>query len=78
MASSKKAFDFAEGVYYFNIRKGYNNKITIKRIKKDKAIHDFHNYQKTHKDQAEWLGKWDGKNFVDDNFQKLLSKVSSN
>lgn len=34
-----KKFEFGKGIYYFNIKKGYNNNITIKRIdkKKEKA-----------------------------------------
>ncbi len=66
---STKKFDFGKGIYYFNINKGYNNVITIKRKDKDKAIIAYSAYQKNQ--NAEWLGKWDGKKFVDSNFSAL-------
>jgi hypothetical protein len=69
---STKKFDFGEGIYYFNIRKGYNSVITIKRMKKQKALQDFSNYKKSYKD-VEWLGKWDGKKFVESNYEALAS-----
>ena len=68
---STKRFEYAKGVYYFNINKGFNNNITIKRLEKDKAVDAFRSYQKTQKGNCEWLGKWDGKTFTEKNFEKL-------
>ncbi len=69
---SKKKFDFAKDVYYFNIKKGYNNEITIKRMELSAAIHTYTNYLKTYKEACEWLGKWDGKKFIENNYLELL------
>jgi hypothetical protein len=69
---STKKFEFANGVYYFNIQKGYNNNITINRKSKLKAIEAFQGYMKTQKGNVEWLGKWDGSKFKEDNFEKLI------
>jgi hypothetical protein len=69
---STKKFEFGEGIYYFNIRKGYNSVITIKRMKKQKAIDAYSSYKKSYKD-VEWLGKWDGKKFIDSNVETLAS-----
>lgn len=74
MSRRTKKFDFAEGVYYFNINKGYRNDITIKRKDKSKAILDYKNYLVTQKGNCEWLGKWNGKSFVEDNFESLATK----
>ena len=68
---SMKKFDFGKGIYYFNINKGFNSNITIKRIEKETAIEVYRNYLKTHKGSVEWLGKWDGKKFIEDNFDQL-------
>ena len=68
---STKKFDFGKGIYYFNIRSGANSSITIKRIEKDKAISAFQSYLNTRK-ECEWLGKWDGKKFVESDFDKLV------
>lgn len=68
-----KSFDFAKGVYYFNINKGYNSAITIKREEKNKALLAYSNYLVTQKGNCEWLGKWDGKKFLDDDYEKLVA-----
>lgn len=74
MARRSKKFEFAEGVYYFNINKGYRNDITIKRKDKTKAIRDYKNYIVTQKGNCQWLGKWNGKSFVEDNFEAVVKK----
>lgn len=74
---STKKFDFAKGVYYFNIKKGYNSNITIKRKEKQKAIDAYASYLRSYKEQCEWLGKWDGKKFTEDNFDKLQGQSSA-
>ncbi len=70
--SRKKSFEYKEGAYYFNIKTGYNSSITIKRLKKDQAIQTFANYLKARK-ECEWLGKWNGKEFVEANYEKLAA-----
>ena len=74
---STKKFDFSKGIYYFNINRGHNNSITIKRMEKDKALNAYASYLKTHKDKCEWLGKWDGKKFIEDSYEKLTAEVSA-
>ena len=64
-----KKFEFGKGIYYFNIKKGYNNNITIKRLEKKKAIDAYKQYLKTQPENCDWLGKWDGKKFIEDNFE---------
>jgi len=59
---STKKFDFGKDIYYFNVKNGFNNVITIKRHDKAEAIYSFNNYKKSSK-ECEWLGKWDGKKF---------------
>lgn len=68
---STKKFEFGKGIYYFNILTGGNSAITIKRENLDKAIDAYNNYLKTQRGKCEWLGKWDGKKFIDSNFEKL-------
>ena len=68
---STKKFDFGKGIWYFNINKGYNNNITIKRTSKEKAVEAYMSYMKTQAGNCEWLGQWDGKKFVEDNFEKI-------
>lgn len=68
---SKKKFEFAKDVYYFNIKKGYQNEITIKRMEKESALHTYSNYLKTYREACEWLGKWDGKKFIDNDYEEL-------
>ena len=72
----KKNFKFAEGVYYFNVYSGANNAITIKRIAKADAIRTYLGYLNSRKN-CEWLGKWNGKKFVESDFQKLAAKGAS-
>lgn len=59
-----KNFTKVVGAYFFNIKMGYNNSILVSRKTKEDAKYAFDNYLKQKKD-AEWLGKWDGKKFVD-------------
>ena len=68
---SKKKFEFSKDVYYFNIKKGYNNEITIKRMEKESAVHTYGNYLKTYKEACEWLGKWDGKKFIENDYNEV-------
>ena len=44
----------------------------VKRIEKKKAIDAYRNYLKTQPENCDWLGKWDGKKFVEDNFEKAI------
>ena len=69
-----KSFTFGKDIYYFTIKSGSNSGITIKRKDQQKAIDAFKMYQKTHKTSAEWLGRWDGKKFVEDKFEELAGK----
>lgn len=71
---STKKFEFAKGVWYFNIKKGYNNNITIKRTELKKAMDAYRIYLVTQKGKCEWLGKWDGKKFIEDSYDALLKK----
>ncbi|HRX28284.1 MAG TPA: hypothetical protein P5235_02795 [Saprospiraceae bacterium] len=72
---STKKFDYGKGIYYFVIKKDHNSNITIKRSDKQKAIVAYANYLKTYKDKCEWLGKWDGKKFVESDFNSLEAKM---
>ena len=69
-----KSFTFGKDIYYFNIKSGSSSGITIKRKSLQKAIDAFRMYQKTHKTSAEWLGKWDGKKFIENEFDELVPK----
>ncbi len=60
----KKEFKKAVGHYFFNISMGYQNNITISRKTRQEAVNDFLKYQKLKKG-CEWLGQWNGKEFVD-------------
>ncbi len=71
--TSTKKFDFGKGIYYFNIKNGYNNTITIKRVDRQKAIDAYNRYLKTYAN-CEWLGKWDGKKFVEENFEEIATQ----
>lgn len=64
-----KKFEFGKDIYYFNVKGGGSSNITIKRIKKEEALHTFKSYQNLGKD-CEWLGKWDGKKFVENTLPK--------
>ncbi len=72
---SLKKFDYGKGIYYFNINKGQNANITIKRIEKKKAIEAYRSYVKSYQEKVEWLGKWDGSKFIENDVDKL-SKAS--
>jgi len=74
---SKKKFEYGQGVYYFSIKKGYNNEITIKRMDKEKALLAYASYKKTYKDACEWLGKWEGKKFVESNYEEEKKLVGA-
>jgi len=67
-----KKFDYGKGVYYFNIRNGGHNSITIKRTDKDEAVRRFLSYKNLGKD-CEWLGKWDGKKFIESSLPQAKS-----
>lgn len=71
---STKKFDFGEGIYYFEIKKGFNNSIAIKRTTVEKALEAYNMYLKTQKDNCQWLGKWDGKKFIDEDVDALLAQ----
>lgn len=72
---SLKKFDYGKGIYYFNINKGQNSNITIKRIEKKKAVEAYRSYVKSYQEKVEWLGKWDGSKFIENDVEKL-SKAS--
>lgn len=64
---AKKGFKMTEGDYYFSIKTGYNSNIIIFRKTRGEAEYAYSNYVKQKKD-IEWLGKWDGKKFIDSDF----------
>ncbi len=57
----KKSFAMGKGVFYIKVKTG-PTKITIKRKEKKDAIDAYFSYVKIGK-EVEWLGKWDGKKF---------------
>lgn len=59
-----KKFEYGKGIYYFNVKSSGSSNITIKRKSKEEAINRFKNYENLGK-EVEWLGKWDGKKFVE-------------
>ena len=61
MRNSKKKFNYAKDVYYFNI-KAAQGEVTIHRKDKENAMKTFKQYQKNMK-ECQWLGKWNGKKF---------------
>lgn len=65
----KKSFKLTPGHYFFNIKAGYQNSIIISRKTKKDAMYAFANYL-TQRKEAEWLGQWDGKNFIDNEYQE--------
>lgn len=65
----KKAFKKTTGHYFFNIKMGYQNTITISRNTKSEAVYAYNGYLKQKK-ECEWLGQWDGKQFIDTKFNK--------
>ena len=60
----KKGFKKTVGHYFFNIKMGYQNSITISLKTREEAVYAFDNYLKQRK-ECEWLGQWDGKGFID-------------
>jgi len=71
-----KKFEYGKGIFYFNIRKGFNNNITIKRLDKKVAVDAYKHYLKTQPENCDWLGKWDGKKFTEDNFEKVEAEFA--
>ena len=68
---STKKFDFGTDVYYFNVKNGYNNNITIKRTNRKEAVRSYQQYLRTKKN-CEWLGKWNGKAFEETDVEKYM------
>lgn len=60
----KKKYSIASGKYFFNIKMGHNNTIMISRKTEEEAKYAFSNYV-NQKKEIEWLGKWDGKKFIE-------------
>jgi len=65
MAKRNKKFDFGDGNYYFEIKNTGLSSITIKRDSKKDAVYTYLNYKRVGK-SCSWLGKWDGKKFIDE------------
>jgi hypothetical protein len=59
----KKGFSYAKGTYYFTV-KAIPNNITIYRKTKEAAADAYQKYVSLGKD-IEWLGKWNGKQFLE-------------
>lgn len=66
--SKRSHYKKTVGYYFFSIKMGYNNTITISRQNKKDAEYAFSNYLKQKKD-CEWLGQWDGKKYIDNVFK---------
>ena len=64
MSRRRKGFEFGEGNFYFTIKTSPRN-ITIHRKDKNEALRMYNYYASNGKD-IEWLGMWDGKQFVDE------------
>ena len=73
---SSKRFEYGEGIYYFEIKKGFNNNICIKRTTLRKALEAYNMYLRTQRDNCKWLGKWDGKKFIEDDVAALFEQES--
>ncbi len=71
MRSSKK-FDYGVGKYYLTINSIPNN-ITLSRDTADTALYIYNKYNDVGK-QIEWLGKWNGKKFEENNLPKEIEK----
>ena len=67
----KKHYKMATGKYYFTIKSTPNN-ITIYRNSKKAALLAYQQYEEVGK-EIEWLGKWNGKKFEDQNPAALAS-----
>lgn len=59
----RKNFEWGVGKYYFTIKTQPNN-ITIYRKSKEAALLACQHYIELGK-EVEWLGRWDGKKFID-------------
>ncbi|MCB0519781.1 MAG: hypothetical protein H6577_13145 [Lewinellaceae bacterium] len=59
----RNSFEYGEGKYYFTI-KSHPSNITIHRKQREMAEAAFRQYKMEGKD-IEWLGKWNGKTFVE-------------
>jgi len=59
----KKAFTMATGHFFFTVKMGYQNDITISRQTQEEAVRTYKMYLKQNKD-CQWLGQWNGKKFV--------------
>ncbi len=71
MAKRKvKNFDYGKDLYYFTIKNGYNSVITIKRKTKEEAIYAYNSYIRVNK-ECDWLGQWDGKQFIEQKVEGL-------
>ena len=66
-----KKFEFAKDVYYFNLNKDFGPPITLNRRTQKEAVQAYSRYLRTYAEKCEWLGRWDGKKFIEDNFPKL-------
>ena len=66
----KASFNLKPDFYYFKVKMGYQNSITISRKEKREALLAYKGYVKQHKD-CEWLGKWDGKKYSEDKISAL-------
>ena len=62
---SKKNFNYQRGKYYLVI-KSHPNNITFYRKDKSAAVDTFHRYNQVGKN-IEWLGRWNGKSFEEQN-----------
>ncbi|MEZ4980300.1 MAG: hypothetical protein R2769_01685 [Saprospiraceae bacterium] len=71
MAYNRKNFTMGPGKYYFQIRSG-QQLITICRKTKDAAEQAFSKYLQVGKN-VDWLGKWNGKTFVETSEPKLAT-----
>ncbi|MCB0557760.1 MAG: hypothetical protein H6573_16795 [Lewinellaceae bacterium] len=67
----RKKYAMGEGKYYFTIKSVPNN-ITISRKSKEAAVSAFKKYKKAGK-EIEWLGKWTGKEFTENNIPTAVS-----
>ncbi len=70
---STKKFEFGAGIYYFEINKGYQSNITIKRTTLEKALDAYRLYSKNQQ-KVSWLGKWDGKKFTENKIEELIKE----
>lgn len=67
----KKKFDYATGKYYLTIQSRPND-ITMYRTEREKAVATYQKYIAVGK-HVEWLGRWDGKKFVEADIEELIA-----